>query len=944
SVTCPHCGNGIREGEEQCDKEDFGSESCISRGFTRGQLSCTQKCFIDASGCYNVDWILFQDEYRDDDGDECKPLTLQHLVDRAKDGDVIQVVPGTWVGNTTISGKSLTIVSWAPHLPEAPVATILEGDGNGPTITIVGKGDGSETKVVIKGLTIRNGRPGVQVGDGVDLTMDNCIVELNSSSGSGGGVSVTGGRNVTLSNTVVRENEAGLNGGGLFVLAGPGHVRIVDSTFEGNQAGGNGGGLAVEDCLGDVIYMERNRLKDNVAGGTGGGVFLGDGCSEGSGSDLTSLNAFTGNKPDDVASGSLLACCAGEACSLARESDCAESGGKPVEAGSCDPNPCKAEPADACCVGDACSMSSIAACKSAGGDPMPGLTCTPDPCCMPECAGKACGDGDGCGGKCTDACIEGACTPPSVTGIKLGDETLATMTVDAGTGSCDCALVGGTGPKDVPRLAFALAPYQTASAFFMDFAGFVPTASTHGHIKSDMTGDRVTEIPFGSQVAITAKDPNGNKLVIGFTPTEVQILDASVKCEKGPCETCPGECVNGVCITCGNGKIDAGEQCDPAKYGACYGPSIQKCNDDVAAEGCPPTGYYNEFWPGATCAALPGACCHFDEQDTCTEVAAKAACKGQFLKGAHCEGLTCTWGACCDPVTKACEDGVAACLGAGKHWVEHMNCADMICGKGVCCLADGSCRSDLKYFDYCDDPGNVFKGDQTCAQAKCSAGACCSPQGLCEDSVLPADCKGYSKHFMGKTCADVKCVDIYKLEGNWQLEWAGACDSSAVAVGLYWSFYPDGTLVDTSSVRFTKISFGEETLVDVHDYVGTWQAGEVVNGKQKVTVNRCVAPGYCEGGCACDPHYTKAEFWYDVANHKLDGTLEWTEEDWLWQDGGFKCVTSTDSASFCTYSWSPLETVNCLGTCTNVLESSLYTLPPEKVQAIFESIRQCKAK
>src|SRR5262245_40588757 len=48
------CGNGIREGDEQCDGADLGGETCGSvtmNAAAKGQLGCSEACEIDVSGC-----------------------------------------------------------------------------------------------------------------------------------------------------------------------------------------------------------------------------------------------------------------------------------------------------------------------------------------------------------------------------------------------------------------------------------------------------------------------------------------------------------------------------------------------------------------------------------------------------------------------------------------------------------------------------------------------------------------------------------------------------------------------------------------------------------------------------------------------------------------------------------------------------------------------------
>ncbi len=46
------CGNGVMNGNEQCDGSDLGGATCVSLGYTLGgTLTCTAGCGYDASGC-----------------------------------------------------------------------------------------------------------------------------------------------------------------------------------------------------------------------------------------------------------------------------------------------------------------------------------------------------------------------------------------------------------------------------------------------------------------------------------------------------------------------------------------------------------------------------------------------------------------------------------------------------------------------------------------------------------------------------------------------------------------------------------------------------------------------------------------------------------------------------------------------------------------------------
>jgi hypothetical protein len=48
---CGDCGNEIRDGIEECDKDDFGGESCQTLGYYGGQLKCDENCRYDLIEC-----------------------------------------------------------------------------------------------------------------------------------------------------------------------------------------------------------------------------------------------------------------------------------------------------------------------------------------------------------------------------------------------------------------------------------------------------------------------------------------------------------------------------------------------------------------------------------------------------------------------------------------------------------------------------------------------------------------------------------------------------------------------------------------------------------------------------------------------------------------------------------------------------------------------------
>lgn len=54
TVQIPVCGNGIVEGDEECDGNALNSKSCSTQGFSGGSLSCAPSCEFVTSSCTNT--------------------------------------------------------------------------------------------------------------------------------------------------------------------------------------------------------------------------------------------------------------------------------------------------------------------------------------------------------------------------------------------------------------------------------------------------------------------------------------------------------------------------------------------------------------------------------------------------------------------------------------------------------------------------------------------------------------------------------------------------------------------------------------------------------------------------------------------------------------------------------------------------------------------------
>lgn len=51
SSSCTFCGDGVREGTEECDGADLNGQDCGSQGFTNGVLGCAADCTFNTASC-----------------------------------------------------------------------------------------------------------------------------------------------------------------------------------------------------------------------------------------------------------------------------------------------------------------------------------------------------------------------------------------------------------------------------------------------------------------------------------------------------------------------------------------------------------------------------------------------------------------------------------------------------------------------------------------------------------------------------------------------------------------------------------------------------------------------------------------------------------------------------------------------------------------------------
>jgi len=154
-----------------------------------------------------------------------------------------------------------------------PGASALTVSGNHASRVIRVTG----ANVTIRGLTIADGSSGAFDGAGIRaggsvLSISDCVITNNSSSGAygGGGIFNSPGVTLTVSNCTISGNSAAsgsLGGGGIHNDQGV--LSVVDCAFSGNSARSGGG---IYNFYG-TLRINASTLSGNSAGSDGGGIF-----------------------------------------------------------------------------------------------------------------------------------------------------------------------------------------------------------------------------------------------------------------------------------------------------------------------------------------------------------------------------------------------------------------------------------------------------------------------------------------------------------------------------------------------------------------------------------------------------------------------------------------------------------------------------------------------
>ncbi|MDD5355772.1 MAG: choice-of-anchor Q domain-containing protein [Candidatus Omnitrophica bacterium] len=195
--------------------------------------------------------------------------SIQNAIDNAKNGDVLLVSPGRYVGTINFRGKAITIKS-----SSGPGVTIMDGNKNGSVVIFE---SGENNKSVLEGFTIENGlQPyGQNKGGGGVFCyrsgplIKNNIIKNNKGENGGGMLCLDclEKKPLIISN-VIKNNEA-VKGGG--IRCSDSSPIIVNNIITANNAGRLGGGIYWRQSSSPCIV--NNTIFRNTAGEYGGGVF-----------------------------------------------------------------------------------------------------------------------------------------------------------------------------------------------------------------------------------------------------------------------------------------------------------------------------------------------------------------------------------------------------------------------------------------------------------------------------------------------------------------------------------------------------------------------------------------------------------------------------------------------------------------------------------------------
>lgn len=209
--------------------------------------------------------------------------TIDEVISRAKDGDVVHIGSGTWdyAGNTMYVDKSLSFIGAGAD------QTIIAGNDSANLVYIYSASGALD--VSLSDMTLRDGASGLVTS--VDTTLNLARMRFTSHSGNGAidsrgvltiedctfdqnsrGI-LSSNSAITITGTTFNDNGPAAGGGGAIVQESGGTLNITNSTFHGNESSVYGGAIQVDA---GSMTLTNVTIADNAAQLSGGGIFYHD--------------------------------------------------------------------------------------------------------------------------------------------------------------------------------------------------------------------------------------------------------------------------------------------------------------------------------------------------------------------------------------------------------------------------------------------------------------------------------------------------------------------------------------------------------------------------------------------------------------------------------------------------------------------------------------------
>ncbi len=264
-------------------------------------------------------------------------------------------------------------------------------------------------------------------------------------------------------------------------------------------------------------------------------------------------------------------------------------------------------------------------------------------------------------------------------------------------------------------------------------------------------------------------------------------------CKNGTCTTCQtgADCASGICdsgrcaILCGNGKLDAAEQCDDGN----------RNNDDACTNSCK-RNIGMQCYDSRDCATNRcdgGSCniCTSDSQCVTQKCLPNGDCADFCGNGTVDPGEACDDGnvSNTDACTNDCRLGVGLACSASESCGSHLcqngkctactsdlQCPGRMCVNGTCSNLCGNGVKDAG--EACDD-GNISDNDGCSNRCKLGDGLSCGADTQCASNLckngLCIPCNASNACPSGSMCQNGRCTEP-AVHGNGIVEPGEACD------------------------------------------------------------------------------------------------------------------------------------------------------------------------